>query len=159
MYSDFQCPFCSRGHKTVTEFINNYKGKVKFYYKNLPLDFHEMAQLSAQYFEAIRMQSVDKAFKFMNLVYGDQNKLGSDKEAFLKAMAKKVGANMKKLATDVKSDAVLQKIKKDSAEAAEFGMQGTPGFVLNGIPIRGAYPISHFQKVIDELKTRGKLSL
>lgn len=159
MYSDFQCPYCSRGHKTANEFINNYKGKVKFYYKHLPLDFHDMAKISSQYYEAIKMQDLQKAGKFMDTLYANQDKLGKDKEAFLKATAKKLGVNMKKLATDINSEEIANKIKRDASEASEFGMQGTPGFLLNGVPIRGAYPLSQFQKIVEELQKRGKISL
>ena len=159
MYSDFQCPFCVRGHKTVEELMKNYNGKIKFYYKHKPMDFHDMAKISAQYYEAIRLQDPKKAFKFMNEVYGNQSKLNKDKEAFLKATAKKVGADLKKVAAKLNSSEVENKIKQDEAESSSFGIEGTPGFLLNGIPIRGAYPLSHFQKVIDELKNRGKLSL
>ena len=45
------------------------------------------------------------------------------------------------------------------AEAAKFGFQGTPGFILNGIPVKGAYPVNHFEDLVEELKKRGKLSL
>src|ERR1041385_364487 len=41
-YSDFQCPFCGRGFKTVEELESKYKGKIRFIYKHLPLDFHPM---------------------------------------------------------------------------------------------------------------------
>ena len=44
-------------------------------------------------------------------------------------------------------------------EAKDFGIQGTPGFLLNGIPIKGAYPVTHFNQIIDKLRDRGKLSL
>ena len=44
-------------------------------------------------------------------------------------------------------------------EASSFGMQGTPGFILNGVPVRGAYPVSHFDGIINELKKRGKVKL
>ena len=60
--------------KTANEFINNYKGKVKFYYKHLPLDFHDMAKISSQYYEAIKMQDQQKAGKFMDTRYANQDK-------------------------------------------------------------------------------------
>ena len=77
----------------------------------------------------------------------------------MKATAKKLGVNMKKLATDINSEEIANKIKRDASEASEFGMQGTPGFLLNGVPIRGAYPLSQFQKIVEELQKRGKISL
>ena len=47
--------------------------------------------------------------------------------------------------------------QKILAEAKKFNMQGTPGFLLNGIPVRGAYPVDHFVSIIDKLKAKGDL--
>ena len=66
---------------------------------------------------------------------------------------------MAKLEKDVNSEAIEKRIEEDLQEAASFGMQGTPGFVLNGIPVKGAYPTSHFIGIVDELKKRGKVKL
>ena len=47
----------------------------------------------------------------------------------------------------------------DMEEAKKFGIQGTPGFIINGVPVKGAYPSSHFDDIISELQKRGKLTL
>ena len=59
----------------------------------------------------------------------------------------------------MKSDAVINRIKQDQAEAAKFGFQGTPGFLLNGVPVKGAYPVTHFEGIVEELKKRGKIKM
>lgn len=157
-YSDFECPYCSRGFKTVEELMKKYGNKIQFRYKHLPLDFHQNAMISAKYFEAIRLQDPEKAWKFHDSIYGDQKILAKG-EAGLKDLAKKLGANIPKLEKDVNSDVVKKRIEEDQKEAAEFGFQGTPGFVINGVPVRGAYPPSHFDNIIEELKKRGKITL
>jgi protein-disulfide isomerase len=157
-YSDFECPFCSRGFSTVMELMKKYEGKIRFVYKHLPLSFHPQAMPAAQYYEAIRLQSPEKAWQFHDRIYKDQRKLQNG-ESFLKAVAKELKVDMKKLEADAKSEAVQKRIDSDIAEAGKFGFQGTPGFLLNGIPVRGAYPASHFEGLIEELKKRGKLSL
>jgi len=157
-YSDFECPFCSRGYNTVMELMQKYKGKIRFAYKHLPLSFHPQAMPAAQYYEAIRLQSPEKAWEFHDEIYKNQRKLQNG-EAFLKEIAKKLKVDMTKLAKDVKSEAVQKRINADMAEAAKYGFQGTPGFLLNGIPVKGAYPTSHFDGLIEELKKRGKVSL
>ncbi len=157
-YSDFECPYCTRGFGTVTELMEKYKGKIKFIYKHLPLSFHKQAMIAAQYFEAIRLQNEDKAFEFHDEIFKNQRKLKNGK-SFLDAVAKKLGVNMSKLAKDIKSKEVNERIKQDMAEAAKFGIQGTPGFVLNGIAVRGAYPASHFDKIIKELQKRDLVKL
>lgn len=157
-YSDFECPFCARGFNTVMELMDKYKGKIRFVYKHLPLSFHPQAMIASQYYEAIRLQSPEKAWEFHDRIYKDQRKLQNG-ESFLKSLAKDLKVDMKKLAKDIKSEAVQKRIDADMAEAAKFGFQGTPGFLLNGVPVKGAYPISHFDGLIEELKKRGKVSL
>jgi protein-disulfide isomerase len=157
-YSDFECPFCSRGFATVMELMKKYEGKIRFAYKHLPLSFHPQAMPAAQYYEAIRLQSPEKAWQFHDAVYKDQRKLQNG-EAFLKSVAKDLKVDMTKLAADVKSEAVQKRIDADMAEAAKFGFQGTPGFLLNGIPVKGAYPTTHFDGLVEELKKRGKVTL
>lgn len=157
-YSDFECPFCARGFNTVMELMNKYKGKIRFAYKHLPLDFHPQALPASQYYEAIRLQSEEKAWQFHDAIYKNQRALQNG-EKFLKEEAKKLKVDMAKLAKDIKSEAVNKRIDQDRAEAAKFGFQGTPGFLLNGIPVKGAYPASHFEGLIDELQKRGKIKL
>jgi len=157
-FSDFECPFCSRGYGTVMELLKKYEGKIKFIYKHLPLSFHQMAMPAAKYFEAIKLQSADKAWEFHDRVYKDQRKLQNG-EGFLKTLAKELKVDMKKLEKDLKSEEVEKRIEHDMAQASKFGFQGTPGFIINGIPVKGAYPTSHFVNLIDELQKRGKISL
>jgi protein-disulfide isomerase len=157
-YSDFECPFCSRGFNTVMELMEKYKGKIRFVYKHLPLSFHPQAMPAAQYYEAIRLQDPEKAWQFHDRIYKEQRKLQNG-ESFLKSVAKDLKVDMKKLEKDVNSEAVKKRIAEDMEEAAKFGFQGTPGFLLNGIPVKGAYPTAHFDSLIEELKKRGKISL
>lgn len=157
-YSDFECPFCKRGYDTVNELLSRYEGKVKFIYKHLPLSFHPNAMPAAQYFEALKLQSDKMAFSFHDKIFDNQGALKNG-EKFLKKIAKEVGANMSKLEKDIKSEKVMARIQADLKEAEKFGIQGTPGFVLNGVPIKGAYPVDEFERIIGELKKRGKLDI
>lgn len=158
-YSDFECPFCSRGFNTVVELLKIYKGKIQFIYKHLPLSFHPQALISAQYYEAARIQGADKAIKLHDAIYANQKKLVSNGEKFLKAESKKIGLNMAKLAKDIKSDVVKARIDADQAEASKYGFRGTPGFLINGIPVKGALPPSHFVDIIKQLVEKGKVKL
>lgn len=157
-YSDFECPFCSRSYETVKNLLKKYDGKIQFIYKHLPLNFHEQAMIAAQYYEAIRLQSHDKAFKFHDEIFQNQRKLKNGKP-FLDEIAKKLAVDMNKLKKDLESDQVKNRIAEDMSEAAKFGMEGTPGFLLNGVPIKGAYPEEYFEQILSELKQRGKLAI
>ncbi len=157
-YSDFECPFCERGFKAVQDLLKKYDGKMQFIYKHLPLSFHRNAKKASEYYEAIRMRSEARAFRFHDEIYKNQAKLKNG-EPFLKSVAKKVGVPMNQLAKDLKNPKIAERIKQDEQEAAKFGMSGTPGFLLNGVPIRGAYPVEHFEKIIARLQSEGKITL
>lgn len=157
-YSDFECPFCSRGYDTVVALLKKYEGNIRFIYKHLPLSFHEQSMISAKYYEAVRMQDEKKAFAFHDDIFKNQGKLKNG-VAFLDATAKQVGADMARLKKDLNSEAVTKRIEADVKEAGSFGMQGTPGFLLNGVPVRGAYPPEFFENIVNELQKRGKIKI
>jgi predicted DsbA family dithiol-disulfide isomerase len=52
--------------------------------------------------------------------------------------------------TDAASDKVKQRIDADVAEARSFGLSGTPGFIVSGVRLSGAYPPEIFSKIIDQ---------
>jgi protein-disulfide isomerase len=149
-YSDFQCPYCGRGFQTVKEVEKTYGDKVRIVFKHLPLEFHPMAMPAAKYFEAIAMQDHNKAEKFHDEVFSNQKELNADGEKFLKKAAKKVGANLAKVEKDINSEGVQKRIETDMAEAKKFEFSGTPGFLINGVSLRGAYPMPEFKKIIDK---------
>ncbi|MCY4523939.1 MAG: thioredoxin domain-containing protein, partial [Halobacteriovoraceae bacterium] len=82
-YSDFECGYCARGFNTVMKLMDKYKGKIQFIYKHLPLSFHKQAMISSQYYEAIRLQDENKAFKFHDKIFNKQSQLKKG-EPFLK---------------------------------------------------------------------------
>ena len=86
-YSDFECPFCTRGYQTVMDLMKKYPGKIRFIYKHLPLSFHEQAMIASQYYEAVRLQDEKKAFEFHDEIFKNQAKLKNG-AAFLDATAK-----------------------------------------------------------------------
>lgn len=149
-YSDFQCPYCSRGYQTISQVRKEYGNKVRVVFKHLPLEFHEMAMPAAKYFEAVALQSPEKAEKFHDMVFENQGMLKDKKEGLLKDLAKKVGADMKKVAADLNSDSISKRIQADMEEAKKFNMSGTPGFIINGVSLRGAYPLPAFKDIIDQ---------
>ena len=154
-YSDFQCPYCGRGYSTVKEVMKMYGDKVRVVFKHLPLDFHPMAMPAAKYFEAVALQDGAKAEKFHDEVFSNQTKLNQEGEKFLKATVKKVGANLAKVEKDISSEAVATRIKTDQDEAKKFEFSGTPGFLINGVSLRGAYPAPEFKKIIDRWLAKG----
>lgn len=148
-YSDFECPYCARGYQTMKEVLKAYPNDVKVIFKHLPLEFHPKALPAAKYFEAVARQGGDKAFKFHDIIFENQADFKSKGEAFLKDAVKKAGADLKKVEKDLNDASIMDRINADTAEAQKFGITGTPGFIVNGVSVKGAYPFSEFKSIID----------
>ena len=149
-YSDFQCPYCTRGYQTVKQVEKEYGDKVRIVFKHLPLDFHPLAMPAAKYFEAIAKQSHEKAAKFHDEIFENQAQMKDKGEKLFSETAKKLGIDMKKLATDLNDESITKRIAADMEEAKKFNMSGTPGFIINGVSLRGAYPFPEFKAIIDQ---------
>ena len=150
-YSDFQCPYCTQGYKNLEQLRKIHGDKLRVVFKNFPLNFHPQAMPAAQWFEAISMQSAEKGWAFHDALFENQSKLG---EEYFKALAKDLGLDVAKAAKDAKSEGVAKKIEADIAEAKKFGIEGTPAYLINGVPLRGAYPVSEFEKIIAKIQSK-----
>ncbi len=148
-YSDFQCPYCKRGAETLETVLQKYGKKVVYVFKNFPLSFHPFAMAAAQRFQAIAYQSAKKAYEYHDLVFKNQDQLDARGEVFLDEIAKRVGANMTKMKKEMGSERLKTQIDADMAEAQKFEITGTPGFVVAGVLLKGAYPAEMFQTIID----------
>ena len=149
-YTDFECPYCSRGAQTIKQVLSQYPKDVRVLIKHLPLDFHPKALPAAKYFEALRMQSNDLALKFHNEMFANQDTMKSKGEEYMKSVAKKLGANLQLLAKNLSDRKIQKTIDTDIEEAKKFGISGTPGFIINGVSLKGAYPAEEFKKIIDK---------
>lgn len=149
-YSDFQCPYCTRGFQTMQSLKKKYGNKVRILYKHLPLDeLHPQARLAARFFEAIGLQSAKKAQNFHDILFQNQAKIKKGK-SYLVKVTKQVGANVAQVLKDINSSKVKSRIKADMAEARKFGFSGTPAFLINGVSLAGAYPVPAFVTIIEK---------
>jgi len=143
-YSDFECPYCSRGAKTVEEILRNHGKDVYFIYKHNPLRFHRNAEPAARAAEAAGMQG--KFFEMHDKMFANFRNLTQDN---FERWAKELGLNVAKFKKDMNSEKVKNIVKADVAESAKVGARGTPNFFVNGIPVRGALPYARFKPTIE----------
>ncbi len=150
-FSDFQCPFCKRGDDTIKELMKKYDKKIKYVFKNFPLGFHPEATPAAKALWAAGKQG--KFYEYHDKLFENQGKLGED---LYVQLAKDFGLNLDKFNKDRTSEDAEKSVQADMKQGQEAGIQGTPGFILNGVRIFGAYPVDHFEKIISRLETTAK---
>lgn len=143
-FSDFQCPFCKRGADTMEQVLKAYPKDVKVAFKQLPLPMHPQAKPAAQ--AALAAGKQGKFWEMHDAMFKSQGELAP---AFYEAKAKELGLNVDKFKADMESAEIKKQVEDDMAQAEKLGVQATPGFYVNGVAVRGAYPFEHFKGIID----------
>jgi protein-disulfide isomerase len=151
VYSDFQCPYCRRDVPVLQSLLAKYPGKVRLLLKQTPLTIHTHARAAAQMFEAIRMQDEGRAWRYFDLVFENQERLGAEGTRYLEVAAQQVGADLSRAQRDAAGGEVSHIIESDLAEFQAFGFSGTPGFLVNGVMLDGAHPPEDFERIITRI--------
>jgi len=148
IFSDFQCPFCSRVEPTLDELEKSYGDKLRIVWKNNPLPFHPRAEPAAELAMEARAQKGDKGFwAAHDLLFKNQQKLGDED---LLGYAKELGLDVEKVKVAINDKKYSAQISADQDLADDIQASGTPHFFINGRRLVGAQPVDKFKSVVDE---------
>jgi protein-disulfide isomerase len=154
VFSDFQCPFCSRVVPTLEGVTQKYGNDLRVVWKHNPLPFHQDATPAATLAsEAFQEGGSKKFWEAHDLLFKNQSALG---RADLENYGKQLGLNAKKVTSALDGNSFKAKIEEDQALARNLGASGTPSFFVNGRSLRGAQPQPAFEKLIDAELAKAK---
>ncbi len=149
-FSDFQCPFCSRGGSTAKKALEKYPNDVKIVFKHFPLAFHKEAPAASH--AAIAAGNQGKFSEMHDLLFGAQKSFKGKGDKGMKDLAvgfaNKLGLDVKKFEKDMASPATAKIVKDDMAVGGKLGVRGTPHFFINGERLSGAQPFPKFEEII-----------
>ncbi len=146
VFSDFQCPFCSKAENTVKELEAAYPGKIRFVFKNSPLPFHDHARLAAKASLAANEQG--KFWEYHDALFAHQQEL--DRPA-LERYAEDLRLDMRRFRAALDDARLDSVVEADITEAHRLDVKGTPAFFVNGRPIVGAQPLTVFRARVDQV--------
>ena len=146
-FSDFQCPFCSKGKDRLNELKKMYGKKIRVFFKQFPLPMHPDARPAAEASLCVNEQGADKFWKFHDAAFEHQDKLNAEG---LKEHAKTAGVDMKKFEECVAAKKYAKNVDASMEEARKLGVDSTPTFYVNSQPVHGALPVAEFKEIIDE---------
>lgn len=131
-YSDFQCPACGAYYPMLEEMFAEYKDKISFTYRHFPLPQHKNALPAAYASEAAGAQG--KFWEMADMLFKNQVDWSESTSAItiFEGYAKKIGLDIVKYKTDVKSDAVKAKVARDLQSGKLSLVDHTPTFFING---------------------------
>jgi protein-disulfide isomerase len=151
VFSDFQCPYCSRFAATLQKLEADYPGKLRVYFRHNPLPFHDKARLAAQ--AAVAAENQGKLWEMHDVLFAHQSALEKEK---LVEYAGTLGLDVARFAADLDAPATRARVDQDLELAKVMGVQGTPNSFINGRPLRGALPADKFKELIDDELARAQ---
>ncbi len=155
VFSDFQSATCSKADKTIRQLLKNHP-EAGYRYRHNPLGLHKMSIPTALYYEAIALQSHDKAKQFNHLALENRLKIKKEGVEVLKRLAQKLGTDMIRLQKDISSEKVKKTVQMDINESKKLGFTASPVFLINGVTVTGAVPLQEFEEVIQMIKSEGR---
>jgi protein-disulfide isomerase len=147
-FSDFECPFCARGHAVVKEFMSKNQNDVTLVYKHFPLsEIHAQAEPAA--FASWAAFQQGKFWEYHDALFEQQNKLG---EEFYLELAKNLKLDIDRFNRDRQSKEAKEAVKKDFELGKSLGVRGTPSFVVNGIFFSGVPEVKDLEALVAQIK-------
>ena len=158
-FSDFQCPYCTRGAATVEEILEKYPNDVKFVFKHFPLNFHPWAK-PASIASICAGNQNGEAFWTLHDKYFEEQKQLTPENVLAKSREYLGGSGIDMAAwtacaEDTDSEeykAASAQVDADMALGQSMGVTGTPGFFVNGEFLNGAQPLTAFEPLIAKAK-------
>ncbi len=145
IFSDFECPFCSRIGDPIHEAKKKLGDQLRVVFKQYPLNFHVNAIPAAKASLAADRQG--KFWAYHDRLFKNQKRLTT---ADLELWAKVEGLDLARFNADRVDPAIADQVQKDMEEGSRIGVQGTPTVFLNGRRLKS--PPTNADALVDLIK-------
>ncbi len=144
-FSDFNCGYCKRWHQeTFQPLLDAYPDQIRFVYRDYPFLSEESFNASV----AAQCAYEQGAFwGFHDALFTRSEPKGFDTYLLF---AQELGVDLQVFEGCLGSEGAEEEVIRDAQFASSIGINGTPTFFINGIPIVGAQPFEAFASIIDQ---------
>lgn len=145
VFSDFECPYCSRMRPTLDRVAETYGDRVRIVFRQYPLSFHPHALKAAE--ASLCADEQGKFWEMHDAMFANQKGLAVES---LKEMASGVGLDAGTFGSCLDSGKYTARVESDLKAGVAAGVTGTPGTFVNGRFISGAMPFETLAEMIDD---------
>jgi protein-disulfide isomerase len=152
-FADYGCPYCVRHHQeTFPEIKARYidTGKVFYMFKDLPIITKQGPNIAQATFCAAEQGNYWDMHDAMFDRSPDWKASDEASVETYRSAASDLGLDPDALETCVKSEKYASAVLEDREQGINLGLRGTPGFLINGVVLTGAHPMSTFIEILDE---------
>ena len=143
-YGDYQCPSCREAFAHVHRVQKHFGDRLRFVFRNFPLEQHEFAEAAAETAEFAAAQG--KFWEMHDALYKEQPKLSDE---FLGELAAQIGLDVQALETALEQGTFAGRVEADLESGEKSGVAGTPTFYINGRKHSGSYDATLLIEAID----------
>jgi protein-disulfide isomerase len=145
VFSEFQCPFCSRHATTLKTLETRYEGRIRVEFRHFPLPIHREAPKAAE--AALCAGEQRRFWPMHDLLFANQKALSvADFERYAATLELDAAA----FGQCLKSGKFVERVSADRTIGQTLGVAATPATFINGRLVPGAVGIEQFVAVIDE---------
>lgn len=143
-FSDYECPFCKRVRPAIWRLMDEYKGKIKYVFRDFPLSFHKNSKKAHEAAHCAGDQG--KYFEYNRKLFDNQSSISPDD---LKKYASELQLNTKEFNKCLDNGKHAKYVDESVTAGMAVGVSGTPAYFVNGVMLSGAMPYESFKELID----------
>ncbi len=153
-FTDYQCFQCKKMHFFLRKLVEKNSEKIRLIHRHFPMDhkynpivkepFHVGSGIMALFAEYAQTQG--KFWEMNDVLFAI---VGNTNVLNIKKLAERVGLDYRALSYSTKNRMIRYKVKHDIAIGMKFGINGTPGYVIDGKVYLGQIPPEILSSVLD----------
>jgi protein-disulfide isomerase len=152
-FSDFGCPYCARfARNTMPALRDEYvaRGRVRWRYVPVVMGFPGGDLMGAAAVCTAQLHGRDAFWRVHDIFYERQASVRSpDARPLVLGWLAELGLDGPALDRCMDAPETLARLNANNQEAVRWNIGGTPTFVINGVPMSGAYPTEFFRQILD----------
>jgi rhodanese-related sulfurtransferase/predicted DsbA family dithiol-disulfide isomerase len=143
-FGDFECPVCGRGEAAAREVRTQYAGRVRFVFRQFPLErIHPFARKAAEASECAGQQG--KFWEMVGKIYSRQFDLGIEG---LERDGAELGVDQPRFNQCLTSGAMAGRVRQDVEDGRALGVRATPTFFSGQRMIEGVMTAAQFSQLV-----------
>jgi protein-disulfide isomerase len=152
-FSDYQCPFSAKFYSEIlpqlkTDYIQT--GKVKYVFRDFPLNIHPKAQYAHYAAECAKEQS--KYWEMHDILF-EKQKEWSEAEDLVETFtlyAGEIKLNTVNFKNCMTSETYKDEVAKDREDGISYGVKGTPTIIINGNIVKGISTYEQLKQLLEK---------
>jgi protein-disulfide isomerase len=130
-YGDYQCPYCAMAHPVVQEILQRTGDTLRFVFRNFPLSqAHPYASMAAQVAESAA--TFGRFWQMHDWLYEHQDTWTQRGAEGIADGVQAIGLDPVQMQQALEDAHIAERVRHDFMGGVRSGVNGTPGFYLNG---------------------------